>query len=165
MTRLLSKSLSVVLAVIIFSSQVFAGTGNSSNNENTDLTYIDESEIYDSFAEIEPLTEFISNNENVTYADLEINNSSLIQDVDPNASIALNSQQEENPLVVGAFWYGCMFSALGILVVAFVTNNNPDQVKSAVWGCLASTIGAPILTTVLSLLLMAAGMLSFDIGF
>lgn len=165
MTRLLSKSLSVVLAVIIFSSQVFAGTGNSSINENSDMTYVDESEIYESFAEIEPLTEYITNNENATYSDLEINNSSLIQNVDPNTSVALNTQIEETGLVIGAFWYGCMFSALGILVVAVVTNNNPEQIKNAVWGCLVSTIGAPVLGTVLSLLLVAAGVLSFNIGY
>ncbi len=165
MTRLISKSLSVVLAVIIFSSQVFAGTGNSSINDNSDLTYIDESEIYESFTEIEPLTEYISNNDNVTYTDLENNNSSLIQNVDPNASVALNTQIEETGLVIGAFWYGCMFSALGILVVAVVTKNNPEQIKNAVWGCLVSTIGTPVLVTVFSVLLMAAGILSFNIGY
>ncbi len=165
MTKLLSKSLSLILAVIIFSYQVFAGTNNSSNNDNSDLTYIDESEIYESFAEIEPLTEYISNNENVTYSDLEINNSSLIQNVDSNSSVALNTQIEETGLVIGAFWYGCMFSALGILVVAVVTNNDPEQIKNAVWGCLVSTIGAPVFATVFSVLLMAAGILSFNIGY
>lgn len=165
MQKFLSKTFAILLAIIIFSSQVFATPNSSFTIEDETLVNFDESEIYNSFSEINDLTVLLSENENISYSDLENENKSLIENVSQDAALALNSQEESSPLIVGAFWYGCMFSAIGILLVAFVTDNNPEQIKSAVWGCIVSTIGVPVLSSLFMIILTAAGILSFSVGY
>ncbi len=94
----------------------------------------DESEIYSAFSEISDATEFIEST-NASYADLEANgfSASLITNT---AAIATSIQDENTePPVLSAFWWGCLTGPIGIVVVAVTTDNNKEQIKKSVFGC------------------------------
>jgi hypothetical protein len=64
----------------------------------------------------------------------------------------------ETPANIPAFWWGCVLSWIGILVVYFTTDKDQDQTKKAFYGCLVSA-GASVLVYVI-FLLIAFGSLS-----
>ena len=145
MKKFLSKTLSIILAMIPLTSQVMAGSNKLSTSESEKYVDFDEAEITNSFSEIDELVNYISENETATYSDIEKTNSSLLENVSTSSAVALSTQEGGSPLVIGAFFYGCFFSVVGIILVAIVTNNDSDQVKKAEIGCIVSTIVFSIL--------------------
>jgi hypothetical protein len=143
MKKILFKTMAVCMAIFFIIPQTLAGTNFAAGKNDEALVNFDENEIYRSFDEISELEKFISDNE-LTYDEVLNKNSKLLENVSSTSAIAMRQEGDSNPLIVGPFWYGCMFSALGILVVAFVTNNDPAQVKSAVTGCLITTVALPV---------------------
>ncbi|HKK81825.1 MAG TPA: hypothetical protein VJ909_06240 [Prolixibacteraceae bacterium] len=98
----------------------------------------DESEIYSAFNEISEATEFIEST-NASYADLEANGFSA--SAIANTAAIATSMQDENmePPVLSAFWWGCLTGPVGIVVVAVTTDNNKEQIKKSVFGCAIPT--------------------------
>jgi hypothetical protein len=152
MKKISLKVVVIVLALITMQLQTLAGSTMSVSYEDETIVNFDETEIYNSFEQINDLVSFVSTNDATSYSSIESENNSLVENVSSTAAMVMNTQTAENPLIVPAFMYGCMFSAIGILVVAYVTNNDPDQVKSAATGCLISSIGLPILSIIISIL-------------
>ncbi|MCF8357445.1 MAG: hypothetical protein K9H26_01715 [Prolixibacteraceae bacterium] len=151
MKKILFKTMAVSMAIFFLIPQAFAGTNFTVTQGDKAIVNFDENEIYSSFEEISKLENFISDNE-LTYDEVLATNSELLENVSSTSAIAMSQEVDSNPLIVGPFWYGCMFSALGILVVAFVTNNDPAQVKSAVTGCLITTVALPVFLILLELI-------------
>jgi hypothetical protein len=152
MKKFLFKALAIVMAVMIFQLQAMAGSTLSISSTDEAAVNFDENEIYSSFDQVNSLVSYVSENENVTYADVASYDNSMVENVSSNAAVAMNTTNSDNPLILGAFWYGCMFTALGILVVAFVTDNDSDQVRKAVSGCLVTTVVMPVLYFIILLL-------------
>lgn len=42
--------------------------------------------------------------------------------------------------ILGAFWWGCALSVVGLILVYFITDNDRSQVKSALIGCVIGTL-------------------------
>ena len=144
MKKLLFKILSVSLGVLMFNLQTFAYTPvhlNSSLSDDVvnDIVSFDENEIYAAFGEIENLTQFVSENEGVTYSELESENSDLISKVSASTSLAMQQDSDELALGIPSFLWGCVFGIVGVVVVYIMTDENKEQTKKAVWGCVAST--------------------------
>lgn len=132
-----------------------AGSNIVTNSDSENYVDFDETEITDSFEEIDDLVSYIAENETATYSDIEQTNSSLLENVSASSAVALSAQEDSSPLVIGAFFYGCLFSVVGIILVAIVTNNDSDQIKKAEIGCIVSTIGFSILYVLSALALSA----------
>ena len=155
MKKISTKTISFFLAMILFTSQVIAGSNSTTKSYSEKYDDFDETEITNSFSEIDDLVNYISENETATYSDIEQTNSSLLENVSTSSAVALSGQGDGSPLAVGAFFYGCFFSVVGIILVAIVTNNDSDQIKKAEIGCIVSTIGFSILYILSALALSA----------
>lgn len=140
MKKISTKFVSILLATILFTSQVMAGSNATTNSESENYVDFDETEITNSFKEIDDLVNYIAANETATYSDIEQTNSTLLENVSASSAVALSTQEDGSPLVIGAFFYGCLFSVAGIILVAIVTNNDSDQIKKAEIGCIVSTV-------------------------
>ena len=145
MKKFSTKFVSTLLATILFTTQVMAGSNVATNSESERYIDFDETEITNSFSEIDDLVNYISENETATYSDIEQTNSSLLENVSTSSAVALSAQSDGSPLAIGAFFYGCFFSVVGIILVAIVTNNDSDQIKKAEIGCIVSTISLSII--------------------
>jgi hypothetical protein len=146
MKKVLLKIASVVLALLIFQFQTIAGSvsGIGNANETDVVAQFDESEIYNSFNEVNDLVSFISENENATYDELNAVNSDLLENVSTSAAIMMNTEDGVPPFL-SAFWWGCIFSWVGVLVVYMTTDNNSEYMRPAWRGCFISA-GCQVLT-------------------
>ncbi len=111
----------------------------SSSDVVNDILAFNDSEVYDAFAEINDLTQFVAENEGVTYTDLEKDNSELISKVSASAFLSMQQDPDELALGIPSFLWGCVFGIIGVLVVYIMTDENKEQTKKAFWGCVTST--------------------------
>ena len=140
MRKFFTKTIAVFLAMILLVSQAMAGSGMSVSSEDEAFVNFDETEITASFNEIEDLVSFVSENENVSYSDLEAENSSLIENVSSTSALALGSASGDTPPFISPFLWGCIFGPLGIVVVALTTDMDMPQIMKSLWGCVAETV-------------------------
>jgi hypothetical protein len=145
MTKNYLSTVIILLVMLFFSFQSYAGNNSSSVIEDEMAVNFDESEIYSSFDQINDLVNYVSENEDVTYSSIVAEDNLLVENVSSSAAMVMNTATNDDPTVVGAFWYGCIFSAVGIIAVSVVTGNDPVQVKKAITGCIVSTIVIPII--------------------
>jgi hypothetical protein len=139
MRKFLSKTIAVFLAMILFGSQVFAGSNMSVSSEEEAYVNFDETEITGSFSEITDLVNYVSEND-VTYADVENTNSSLLENVSSSSALALSGSSGEGVPFISPFLWGCVFNVVGILIVALTSDMDTDLIMKSVWGCVAGTV-------------------------
>lgn len=143
MKKVFLKSFSVFMAILLLAAQ-----GQSLSAKTIDLglpsvdesaLVLDESSLNQAFAELNVLDSYVSQNEGVTYSDLQASGSELILNVSDSSSPMGMGGDGELPLGVPAFWWGCVLGWVGLLVVYLVTDNDKAQVKKALTGCLVAT--------------------------
>lgn len=156
MRNFFTKTLAVSLAMILLVSQALAGSNTSVTTEDESYVNFDETEITASFAEIEDLVSYVSENSSVTYSDLEANNSSLIENVSSTSALALGSASGDTPPFISPFLWGCLFHWVGIVVVAITTDMDMPQIMKAVWGCVAETAVIGIIYAVYYIIIVAS---------
>lgn len=139
MKKFLFKTMAVLMALVIFQLQAKAGLATSVSSSDEAVVNFDESEIYNSFNQINDLVNYVSENDAVTYSDVASVNNALVENVSSSAALALNNTNAGDPPFVSAFLWGCVLNLLGIAIVAFTTNMDTAQIMKSVWGCVAST--------------------------
>lgn len=139
MKKSLLKIMAVSMAVLFLNLQVFAGSNFSMSPEDETNVNFDETEIYGSFDQIDDLVSYVSAND-VTYADVQNYNSSMVEKVSSSAALALNNTNAGDPPFISAFLWGCIFNWVGIVVVALTTEMDMDYIMKSVWGCVVSTV-------------------------
>ena len=127
------------MAMMVFQLQAKAATTASVSSEDEAIVNFDESQIYNSFDQVNGLVNYISENDAVSYSDVATINGSLVENVSSTAALALNNSGSDAPPFVSAFIWGCVLNWVGIAIVAFTTNMDKDQIMKSVWGCVAST--------------------------
>lgn len=145
MKKFLFKSLSVALALLLLNTQTFAfnlkSTVDISSTEIEATTDFNDSEIYEAFADISTLDQYLQTNEDKTYSDLELEDSSMLAGVSSTTTLPLSSSaSDELALGIPSFLWGCVFGIIGVVVVYLMTDENKEQTKKAVYGCVASTV-------------------------
>jgi hypothetical protein len=142
MKQLVLKSLSVFFAFMLFGVQTFAFTLKSSSaitkSEIQSVSEFDDSEIYDAFAGIADLEQYLANNSGKTYSEVNQDNSLLLNGVSSTTSLPLNASGDQRALGIPSFLWGCVFNVVGILIVYLVTDDT-TQTKQALYGCLVGT--------------------------
>jgi len=99
----------------------------------------DESEIYNSFSPINNLIEYIAENENVTYSDIEASHSQLVSVVNSGAAIAISAGEEKFSFTKQtAFFMGCAFGVPGIIAVAIINNGDSEALNNSIIGFVTS---------------------------
>lgn len=145
MKKFLFKSLSVSLALLLLNMQSFAfnlkSTVDFTSAEIQATTDFNDSEIYEAFAELSTLDQYLQTNEDKTYSDLELEDSSMLAGVSSTTTLPLSSSaSDELALGIPSFLWGCVFGIIGVVVVYLMTDENKEQTKKAVYGCIASTV-------------------------
>jgi len=157
MKQFILKSLSVFFAFLLLGMQSFAFTLKSSNstpltqNEIQSVSEFDDSEIYNAFAGISDLDHYLAINEGKTYAEVNQENSILLNGISATTSMPLSASSDNLALGIPSFLWGCVFGVVGLLVVYLVCEDK-EQTKKALWGCVASTV----VSTALYVLVIAA---------
>lgn len=145
MKKVLLKTLSVWLALIIFGVQAMAFTtiasAVNSDQEIASVTSFDETEIYNAFTEVNSLVSYMNDNDEVTFSDLETSHNELVSNVSSSAAIALtNDNDSDTPPIFSAFMWGCLLNWVGMLIVGLTTGFDGRQITKSAWGCLISTL-------------------------
>jgi hypothetical protein len=120
------KKLITLLTFICFSfSLAFA--------EKYEETYDYDVTVEQDFAQLNKIEAYVNNND-VTLEELKLANGQLLKNIEINPIATFS--MDELPLGVPPFWWGCVFSLLGVLLVFFISDNDSEAVKKAFLGCL-----------------------------
>jgi hypothetical protein len=124
------KKFTFLLALIgvLFSSLSYAGNG--------DLFTYDKEKVKMEMADLVALESMVSQDQTVTYQDLLEVNNPLVTGLDYGSNMMLG--MSSGP-IIPAFWWGCLFGPVGILVV-YLVEDDSSQTKSAFWGCLVNVL-------------------------
>ncbi|MFB6316982.1 hypothetical protein [Saccharicrinis sp. FJH54] len=144
MKKLFLKTASVMLALVLFNAQTFAGAlpfnGTDLSNEAQEVVNFSEDAIYDAFAEIDDVTNLISQND-VTYEELASQDVTNLELVSSSSSLPLPADGEMGPpLGIPSFLWGCVFGIVGLVLVYFLTDQDRDETRKALWGCIIATL-------------------------
>lgn len=144
MKKFILRSVSVVLAIALFSSQSFGVYADNISPSAVELDEsvfsFDEALINNELNELNELDAYVEANDNVTFASLEDESSSLIANVSSSASpMGMAGGAEEPPLGIPSFLWGCVFGVVGLVVVYIMTEQDMDETKKAFWGCVVSS--------------------------
>jgi hypothetical protein len=140
MKRILFKSLSILMAMVMLLTQTQALAATTSKiglpSIDESLLVLNEDALESAMQELNELESFIASNEGITYNDLLTTGSDLIINVD-DASAPLGMDQEgDPPLGIPSFLWGCILGIVGILLVYILTDGDKDETKKALWGML-----------------------------
>ena len=151
MKKFLFRSFSVFMAITLLLAQNFsayAGTHPVIYDES-DFTY-DEALLLAEFEELNALDALVETNVGVTFSMLEAEGSLLVAEMDNAAApMGMAGNQDGPPLGIPSFLWGCVFGIVGLLLVYIMTDNNKDEAKKALWGCVASSVVGGVLYMVL----------------
>ena len=141
MVKFFQKFVAVFLALILLNLQTFASpfVGYDFSEDAQELVNFNEDAIYSEFQEIDALSELLLSND---VSANEITDNTMLENVSMNASLPLSADEDGTtgpPLGIPSFLWGCLLSWVGILLVYFITEENKDETKKAVWGCVAGT--------------------------
>ncbi len=143
MKKFLFKSLSVILAIVLLVSQnqiVSAKTIEAAlPSVDNSVFELDESALEIAMLELNELDNYLSLNVGTTYNDLAEAGSVLIANLSDNASPIGMAQNDESPLGIPPFLWGCVLGWVGLLIVYLITDQDKELTKKALVGCLVGT--------------------------
>lgn len=88
------------------------------------------------FEQLNKIEKFVQNNEGTTLDNLKSQNSELLTDIKIEADTASVVASSELPAGIPAFWWGCVLSWVGLILVYVLTDKDSAQTKKALLGCL-----------------------------
>jgi len=155
MSKILMKSISVFMAMVLLFSQTLSLSARPSNiplpSLDESVLVLDESALNEAMLELNELDEFLNDNVGVTFADLESAESALIVNVENSTAPLGMDQENEPPLGIPSFLWGCLLGVVGILIVYILTDGDKIETKKALWGMLVWVgISVVLYVTVLS---------------
>lgn len=148
MKKFLLQSLSVFMAIILLGAQnfsVYAGNGTSVVTFDESAFSFDEEMLFAELEELNELDAYVESAEGITFSDLENEGSLLIANMDNAAAPMGMAEGGEPPLGIPSFLWGCVFGVVGLVIVYIMTENDMDETKKAMWGCVASTAVSVVL--------------------
>ncbi len=95
---------------------------------------LDDKKVNAEFSQLNKLENYVDANANATIADAKV--AEIAADVDLDTSTI--DVMKELPANIPAFWWGFCLGWVGLIVVYVVTDNDKDQVKKALKGCIIS---------------------------
>ena len=153
MKKFLLKSVSVILAISMLSLQslsVYANDYSSAEELDESVFSFDDELLNDELSELDELDAYLEENQDVTFEALAEAESPLVANIASNASpMGMAGQEGEPPLGIPSFLWGCVFGVVGLAVVYIMTDQDMDQTKKAMWGCVASTAVSVVLYLVI----------------
>lgn len=91
------------------------------------------------FADLDKIEAFVEANEGITLNELSTNHREILADVTLIEDTSMLMTADKMP-IIGGFWWGCILGIVGLALVYFITDNDRDEVKKALIGCLITTV-------------------------
>ncbi|MCH8905059.1 MAG: hypothetical protein IIA45_14225 [Bacteroidetes bacterium] len=136
------KVLLAFVLCVLFSLTIQAG--------QSDLFKVDDKALIAQFGSLTELEHFVSENNEVTLAELQANNNTILNDIAINSSDGSTiSLLQEPPLGIPSIIWGFCLGAVGMVIVYIVTESQDELLKS-LWGCLLGGVAWVILLVSLS---------------
>ena len=140
MSRILLKSASVFMAILLLFSQTLSLAARPSEtfiaSIDESVLVLDETALDEAMQELNELDEFLSENAGVTFTDLESSESELIVGVENSTAPLGMATDSEPPLGIPSFLWGCILGIVGILLVYILTDGDKNETRKALWGML-----------------------------
>lgn len=133
----MKKIYSLVLLAFMTVGSVFA-------TEPQDAFLLESENLDQEFKQLNEIEAYVNANEGVTLEQLENENSQLVEGISLSADASASLAADELPLGVPAFWWGCILTVVGVILVYVLTDNDKEQTKKALIGCLV-TAGAYVI--------------------
>jgi len=134
------KSSSVFMALVLLVSQTLSLSAKTSEtliaSIDESVLVLDETALNEAMMELNELDQYVTDNSGVTYADLELTESELIAGFENSTSPLGMDSENEPPLGIPSFLWGCILGIIGILLVYILTDGDKMETKKALWGML-----------------------------
>lgn len=105
---------------------------------DADLFSYDKTAVTTALADLSAIENYVAQHPAITIADLTKTGNMVVNGIDISASPF--SMFGEPPLGIPSFLWGCIFWVPGLLVVYIATDQDKDESKKALWGCVAETV-------------------------
>jgi Prokaryotic membrane lipoprotein lipid attachment site len=127
-------------ATIVADNSVVASSSLIDENVATQPAMVmNEQSINAEFEKLNKLEQYVASHEGTTLEDVK--DTELTKDLNLDTNVTNTVAAGDLPANIPAFWWGCVLSWVGVLIVYLVTDKDKDQTKKALMGCL---IGAGI---------------------
>ena len=124
----------------------FAGFAILAND--ADLFKLDYNTVRAEFTELNQLASMVTANADLTYSSLQLTNSDLLTSMRLVPESVLPDGSKNPVLGIPSFLWGCAFGVVGMAVVYIVSNQNMDETKKSLWGCITWTVVVVVLDLV-----------------
>ncbi len=114
-------------------------SGFAATTAPADLEYKEQT-IDDEFGKIEKLEEYLAAHPEATLETIKKTNPELLKGFDLIETTETNFSSTKEMPIVGGFWWGCCLGIVGLGLVYIITDNDKDQVRQALWGCIIATL-------------------------
>ncbi len=94
-----------------------------------------EDEIAAEFDQLNKIEKYVQESD-ITLEELQAQNSDLVDGIELSADTSGALAAAEMPLGIPAFWWGCVLAVLGVILVYVLTDQDKEQTKKALIGCL-----------------------------
>ncbi|WP_255069710.1 hypothetical protein [Lacihabitans sp. LS3-19] len=98
----------------------------------------DAQDINAEFEQLNKIENYVQNNEGTTLESLQSQNSNLLTDINIEADAAASVAASDLPAGIPAFWWGCVLTILGVILVYVLTDKDNAQTKKALMGCIVT---------------------------
>jgi hypothetical protein len=105
--------------------------------EDVKEVYEYDTTIEEDFAQLNKIEAYVNAND-VTLDKLKAENSGLLNGIEISNESSASLLADELPLGIPAFWWGCVLTVLGVVLVYVLTDQDKDQTKKALYGCLVT---------------------------
>ena len=134
------KSISVFMALVLLTSQTLSLSAKTSKvflaSLDESVLVLDVSALDEAMSELNELDEYLNDNAGTTFTDLQSAESELIVGVENSTAPLGMAEENEPPLGIPSFLWGCILGIIGILIVYIITDGDKDETKKALWGML-----------------------------
>jgi hypothetical protein len=124
----------------------FAGFTIFANN--ADLFKLDYNSVRAEFTQLDQLAVMVTSNSDLTYDLLKLSDGNLIESLRLVPGSALPTGEKNPVLGIPSFLWGCGLGVVGMAIVYIVSNQNMDETKKSLWGCLTWTAVVVVLDLV-----------------
>jgi hypothetical protein len=116
---------------------MIAGFSQIKANDAALFSY-DRTAMETAISSVAAIENFVAQNPEISINDLTKTGNLLVNGLDISTNpFGLSG---EPPLGIPSFLWGCVFGWVGLLVVYITTDNDKEQVKKALYGCITSTV-------------------------
>lgn len=129
-----TSSEAITTAAIANPTETLTASNDVTTPTQVEALKYDEKTINAEFEKLNKLEEYVNTNEGTTLADVK--DSELAKDLKLDSNVTSTVAAGDLPLNIPAFWWGCVLGLVGVLVVYIVTDQDKDQTKKALYGCL-----------------------------